>query len=437
MVVADNGSEDGSVEAIRAAHPEAELIENGANLGFSGGYNRAIRRAFELGASWVVLLNNDAQLDPQALLALQDAAARRPAAGILAGRLLEPDGRVQWAGQRVALLSGYSGRPRGYGREDGPEFQVEGPVERAVGALMAVSREAVEAAGELDEDLFAYVEDVDWSLRIREAGFECILVPARGRDARAGGVERRPALDRAGLLRRAQHDRRLRAPPAARARRHAAAAGGRRRDLSGALAARGPQPRGDRGRVRGLRGRSCRAARAAARLGRGALVGRRGRLCGSRPCEARRVRPPRCDALVPSAPAREQPPHRRGDAAGIARIEQLGQARAHLPQDGEVRAGDRHAARHRLQHRQSETLPARRGHEPVRGRVEVLQIAGRDGTEQPDVGGDSEPLRVGRELAAVGAVAREREQRAPAGLEAREPVDEGRRGSCAAGRWRR
>jgi GT2 family glycosyltransferase len=177
VVVADNGSEDGSVDAIRAAHPEAELIENGANLGFSGGYNRAIRHAFGLGAAWVVLLNNDAQLDPGALLALQDAAARRPAAGILAGRLLEPDGRVQWAGQRVALLSGYSGRPRGYGREDGPEFQVEGPVERAVGALMAVSRAAVEAAGELDEDLFAYVEDVDWSLRIREAGFECILVP--------------------------------------------------------------------------------------------------------------------------------------------------------------------------------------------------------------------------------------------------------------------
>jgi GT2 family glycosyltransferase len=177
VVVADNGSADGSVDAIRATHPEAELVENGANLGFSGGYNRAIRRAFGLGASWVVLLNNDALLDPGALLALQAAAKRWPRAGVLAGRLLEPDGRVQWAGQRVGLLSGYSGRPRGHGREDAPEFRVEGPVDRAVGALMAVSRAAVEAAGELDEGLFAYVEDVDWSLRIRAAGFECVLVP--------------------------------------------------------------------------------------------------------------------------------------------------------------------------------------------------------------------------------------------------------------------
>src|SRR5215212_7040575 len=95
----------------------------------------------------------------------------------LAGRLFDPDGRVQWAGQRVGLLSGYSGRPRGHGRADADELRIEGPVDRAVGALMAVSHAAVEAAGELDEELFAYVEDVDWSLRIRAAGFACVLVP--------------------------------------------------------------------------------------------------------------------------------------------------------------------------------------------------------------------------------------------------------------------
>lgn len=177
VIVADNGSQDGSLEAIRAAHPEVELIDNGANLGFSGGYNRAIRHAFARGASWVVLLNNDAILAPDALGAFRAAAERWPGAGVLAGRLFEPDGRVQWAGQRIGLLTGYSGRPRGFGRPDAPELRVEAPVERAVGALMAVSRAAVEAAGELDEDLFAYVEDVDWSLRIREAGFECVLVP--------------------------------------------------------------------------------------------------------------------------------------------------------------------------------------------------------------------------------------------------------------------
>lgn len=180
VVVADNGSTDGSVEAIRAAHPGVELIENGANLGYSGGNNAAIARALERGADWVVLLNNDAELEPGAL----EAFAAAPEAGVLAGKLLYPDGRVQWAGQRVGLKSGYSGRPRGDGQPDGPEFDAAGLVPRAVGALMAVSRLAIDAAGLLDEDLFAYVEDVDWSLRIREAGFACRFVPqARARHA--------------------------------------------------------------------------------------------------------------------------------------------------------------------------------------------------------------------------------------------------------------
>jgi GT2 family glycosyltransferase len=177
-VVADNGSHDGSAEAIRAAYPDVALIENGANLGFSGGNNAAVRSALEQGAQWVVLLNNDAEPEPGMLEALQAAAARHPGAGVLAGKLLLEDGRVQWAGQRVALLTGYSGRPRGHGRPDGFAYSVEGRSDRAVGALMAVSRAAIERAGLLDEDLFAYVEDVDWSLRIRAAGMGCVFVPS-------------------------------------------------------------------------------------------------------------------------------------------------------------------------------------------------------------------------------------------------------------------
>lgn len=178
VYVADNGSTDGSVEAIRAAHPEVVLIENGANLGYSGGNNPAIERAVADGADWVVLFNNDALAEPGTLTALRAAAARHPDAGVLAGKLLFEDGRVQWAGQHVGLRSGYSGRPRGYGEPDAPEYSIEMPVDRAVGALMAVPRTAIERVGVFDDDLFAYVEDVDWSLRIRAAGFSCWFVPA-------------------------------------------------------------------------------------------------------------------------------------------------------------------------------------------------------------------------------------------------------------------
>lgn len=177
VVVVDNGSTDGTVTAVRDAFPHATVVETGANLGFSGGNNAGIRRALEDGADWVVLLNNDASPRPGTLRAFAAAAERHPDAGVLAGKLLFDDGRVQWAGQRVSLRTGYAGRPDGYGAIDGPSFARERPVPRAVGALMAVSRDAIDRVGLLDDDLFAYVEDVDWSLRVRAAGLSCWFVP--------------------------------------------------------------------------------------------------------------------------------------------------------------------------------------------------------------------------------------------------------------------
>jgi len=180
VVCVDNGSADGSVEAIRAEHPEVDLIENGRNLGYSGGNNAGMRHALDRGARWVVLLNNDAVIAPDAIDGFERAAVEHPRAGILSGKVLfqEPPDRIWFAGQRFNATLGYSGRPRGYGRPDGPAYSRIEPTERAAGALMAVSRPAVEAAGLLDEELFAYIEDVDWSLRVRAAGFEVLFVPA-------------------------------------------------------------------------------------------------------------------------------------------------------------------------------------------------------------------------------------------------------------------
>ncbi|MCW2953660.1 MAG: glycosyl transferase family 2 [Conexibacter sp.] len=179
VLVVDNGSRDGTAAAVRAAHPGVTVIENGANLGFAGGNNAGIVHALAHGAEWVVLVNNDATLAPDAIATMRDAASRHPDAGVLAGKLFfaDPPDRIWFAGQRVSLLTGYSGVPDGHGRPDAPEFRVERQVDRAVGAFMAVSRQAIEAAGPLDDDLFAYVEDVDWSLRIRRAGFSVWFVP--------------------------------------------------------------------------------------------------------------------------------------------------------------------------------------------------------------------------------------------------------------------
>lgn len=174
-VVVDNGSTDGSGDAVAERFPEVELIRVGVNLGFAGGNNVGVRRALDRGANWVLLLNNDAMVEPGLVDALAAAAAARPDAGVLACKVLYADSdRLWYAGADFDPYLGRS-RHRGFGRPDAPGAVEE--TERATGAAMAVSRAAIEAAGLLDEELFLYAEDLEWSLRIRNAGFAVVYVP--------------------------------------------------------------------------------------------------------------------------------------------------------------------------------------------------------------------------------------------------------------------
>jgi len=178
-ICVDNGSADGSADLVAARFPDVELLRNGTNLGYAGGNNVGIRRALELGAEWVWLVNNDATVATDAAAALAVAAESRPDAGVLACKiyLADPPDVLWYAGGRFSTIVGYSGRQDGYGKRDGPAYDRPRDVERASGAAMAVSRAAIARAGLLDEDLFAYVEDVDWCLRISRSGFAVVFVP--------------------------------------------------------------------------------------------------------------------------------------------------------------------------------------------------------------------------------------------------------------------
>jgi GT2 family glycosyltransferase len=178
-ICVDNGSEDGSPDAVAERFPQVELIRTGVNLGFAGGNNVGIRRALGRGADWVLLLNNDAVADAELPAALTAAAEARPDAGVLACKVFfaEPPDVLMYAGGRVNLRLGYWGRQDGFGERDDGRFDSLRDVDRATGAAMAVSRGAIERAGLLDESLFAYAEDTEWCLRIREAGFAVVFVP--------------------------------------------------------------------------------------------------------------------------------------------------------------------------------------------------------------------------------------------------------------------
>ncbi len=197
VIVVDNASDDGTADAVQAEFPDAELVRSDQNLGFAGGNNLGIARALELGVDFVLVLNNDTEVEPGAVAALVDEARRTPDAGALCAKLLyaDPPDRIWFAGAEFDPRRGYNGRQRGYGDADGPAFAAVAETDRACGAAMLVPRQVLERVGVFDPALFLYSEDTDWSLRARAAGYRLLVVPAariRHRVSVAAGGESSP-----------------------------------------------------------------------------------------------------------------------------------------------------------------------------------------------------------------------------------------------------
>jgi GT2 family glycosyltransferase/glycosyltransferase involved in cell wall biosynthesis len=179
LLIVDNGSNDGSADFLRARLPGAELIETHRNLGFSGGCNAGIRRALESGSDFVLLVNSDAVLRPDAFAALMGAARRHGAAGVLGAVLLsrgEPD-HVASAGLD---FSERTGRMRH--RAAGGRFAQLPPgdvhdVPAVSGCVMLIRAAVFHHIGLLDEDYFFSFEDLDFCLRARRSGFRVLIVP--------------------------------------------------------------------------------------------------------------------------------------------------------------------------------------------------------------------------------------------------------------------
>lgn len=186
VLVHDNASTDGTPEAVRSRFPSVEVVESEQNLGFGAGMNNLIRRG---SAPWFLALNSDAWPEPGAIEELVTVGSRDPSVGVVAPRLLRPDGSLEhsafpFPSLAVAAITAVGGYRRFWPRTarrlalvgawDHTEAR---DVDWAVGAALLMRRVTVEAVGGFDETFFMYAEDLEWCWRVRRAGWRIRFEP--------------------------------------------------------------------------------------------------------------------------------------------------------------------------------------------------------------------------------------------------------------------
>jgi GT2 family glycosyltransferase len=180
LLLVDNASTDGTVEAVRARHPQVEVIANSENLGFSGGFNVGLRHSLEQGADFILIVNNDTFVAPDMLDELM-AYAGAPEVGMLAPKIYFADrpkriwsvgGRRNWWNLEMI----------GIGDRQTDRGQWSQAIDRdgLTGCAMLLKRSLLLSVGLFDDRTFgpAYYEDNDLCIRARRAGQRLWLVPS-------------------------------------------------------------------------------------------------------------------------------------------------------------------------------------------------------------------------------------------------------------------
>ncbi len=168
VIVVDNNSSDTTGEIIQTAFPQVEYRKQSSNIGFGCANNLALA---EVDTPYALLLNPDAVMQPGALIALLEAAARYPEAAILAPRLYDAAGQLQHSYKADIFTRDLPGRA------PAPPL-AEGDVcaDFLSGAVMVLHMQHMRQVGFFDPAIFLYYEDDDICLRVRQHGYGLVWV---------------------------------------------------------------------------------------------------------------------------------------------------------------------------------------------------------------------------------------------------------------------
>lgn len=178
IIVADNGSTDGSLEAISNCYPDVCLIDNKENLGFAAGNNSAICGALDSGSEYIFLLNNDTIVDERIIDAFLSAASKMPRTAVFGAKIyFHADPQRLWYAGGYWDAKTLSFNEHGAGQLDRGQYDQLTETEWVIGCAMFVRAEVFREVGLLEPSFFLNNEEVDFCSRVRRAGYTCAYVP--------------------------------------------------------------------------------------------------------------------------------------------------------------------------------------------------------------------------------------------------------------------
>jgi hypothetical protein len=177
VIVLDNASTDGSAQVVCAQFPAVEVIELKHNLGYAGNNNVGIQAAFEGGADWILVLNEDTVLAKDCLSQLVAVGESDPHTGIVGPMVYhhnEPQ-VIQSAGGKIGR--NWQAWHLGQNEPDQGQYSTPHEVDWVSGCAIMLRRAVIDQVGALDERFFYYFEETEWCLRARKAGWRVMHVP--------------------------------------------------------------------------------------------------------------------------------------------------------------------------------------------------------------------------------------------------------------------
>jgi len=181
IIVVDNASSDGTIEAVKKCFPKVQIIANRENVGFASANNQGY--AISKG-EFLLLLNPDTLIKPGAIKSVLEFMIKTPDAGIAGCRLLNPDGTLQKSIRRFPSVREHIARAFFLDRVILSEYRTNifyrkrpFKIDYCTGAFMMVRRESLGDLPLLNSEFFMYAEEKDLAMRLKKSGWKTYFVP--------------------------------------------------------------------------------------------------------------------------------------------------------------------------------------------------------------------------------------------------------------------